>query len=420
MKHKYFIGSISLGVFIWIITFVVLPINISKSISANALWFLLASFSSIIFGYFLVDNKQIITTSKTNQKHIFFVFVLVAFIGFISRYLDLFYFRECSFSNNFLVNRINLTNYRNNAPIILSILGILRSVYFAPIIIVIILKSKNRIHLIFSILLVLLTIFESILLGTRKHYFILFLVITISFFVSRKWNSLFSFGFVLKMTLGLLFLFSMSYYVVKDRLQTIHSTSEWKEELTSSRYNDFVPLKEDFKLDHFDSKDDSLNSRIYFSLAHIGQYIVHGIFELDYIIRNEKLPRAKGKYTFYPILKLTNRLGLTKSDLTNTSDYHPRDYVYITFFGGLYVDFGWFSLIFSFLYGLIFRRIYEKSKSSIFFKLILIHVILINISLPIFSLIRGGGLYPFFTFLFVFLLLYFLNHITQNEKSFNP
>jgi hypothetical protein len=166
------------------------------------------------------------------------------------------------------------------------------------------------------------------------------------------------------------------------------------------RYNDFVEIKE-FKLNQIEESPQSLNTKVQIMFMHTGQYIVHGFFELDYIVNNN-FPKAKGLYSFNPIYKLLNRLGLTKNNL-NTNRYHPRDYVYTSFFGSFFIDFGWFSLMLMFLFGVFQRWVFFIAKTNIIAKVFFVILLSINITMPIFNLLAGAGLYTFIVMLIIML-----------------
>ena len=125
-----------------------------------------------------------------------------------------------------------------------------------------------------------------------------------------------------------------------------------------------------------------------------------------------KFPKAYGVYSFNPIFKLTNRLGVTNKSL-NTIKNHPRDYVYTSFYGSLFIDFGWFALIPMFLLGLFQRWVYSLTTVNIIAKVFFVILLSINLVMPIFNILSGTGLYLFFLLLAFLCISYKKNDITE-------
>mgnify|MGYP000321146245 CR=1 FL=1 len=88
-----------------------------------------------------------------------------------------------------------------------------------------------------------------------------------------------------------------------------------------------------------------------------GQYYTHGVFEFDNLLRayhkNDALNFQFGKYNFFNFIKFSNKLGITHLDISKIQNANPRGYSFITFFGGLYIDIGWYGLVFMFFFVII-------------------------------------------------------------------
>ncbi|MBQ4820089.1 hypothetical protein [Aquimarina sp. MMG016] len=212
----------------------------------------------------------------------------------------------------------------------------------------------------------------------------------------------------------------ISFIIINIRVKENNPENEvWTQYLANSRYNDFVPVKREIRERYFDRNSNSVYSNAIVLMTHTGQYIIHGLYELDYIMHLQKREKAYGTYTFYPLIKFTNKLGITNICWEDTSKIHPRQYVYTTFFGALFIDFGWFAILFCFLFGCFYGLIATKANKSIFFRAIWVYLLVINVSLPVMSLIRGGGMYPFVCFLGILIFFRFINLKKNDEKSFS-
>jgi hypothetical protein len=80
---------------------------------------------------------------------------------------------------------------------------------------------------------------------------------------------------------------------------------------------------------------------------------------------------------------------------------NPRPAVYTSFFGPIFFDFGWFSLIFSFILGLISGYIHKKSISgNIAYIIMYSYFINLLFFMPVFNFFEGAsGLYVITSFL---------------------
>ncbi len=421
MTDKQFLLSLFCGPLIWLIFYFTTPMEPINPISARVLFFLFLNYICLLSGYFLCKKipEKSIRKLKIKNQFIFNVVVILITIGFICRYVDLFYFRGLSFNNTFYLNKGLSSSSSKFTPIVLSILSTFKGLYFMPLIMNVVSNSRNKYYWIISIFLVSLIVPESILFGTRKLFFILFLLIVISILISKNRIILTKKIFLIKVFFGFIALMIISFQVIDKRMTESTSKKYWAEDLAKSRYNDFVPIKKEVREKMFINQNNTLLNNGIILFTHTGQYVTHGLYELDYVMNLKERELGYGVYTFFPIVKLTNKLNLSQIDIFNFSKYHPRGHVYLTFFGTLFVDFGWFTLLFSFFFGFVQFIIAVLGLRSNFFKTIWVYFLVINVSLPILSLIRGGGLYPIFSIFLITIFAYFFNIKTENEESPN-
>ena len=385
-----FILSLILGFINWFMFYTILPINTS-SLSFETLSFIVCSVTCFITGYFLFRSNRI-SKQTINPRNYFMFFVVTATIGLTIRYIDFFFIRDIKWSNPFYVNRLLKDSNVIKSNLFLTLSSTLRVLYFIPLLILIVQKSKNKIFWFTALFLIFYCFVEVFLFGTRKPFFYLALVSFIALFYHSRRRFILSKRNILLTISSVVLLGFFSYFILNKRISEDNTANHSLAKVTDARYNDFVKIKE-YKLNQIKETPQELYTKTQIMFIHTGQYIVHGFFELDYIVNND-FPKAKGLYSFNPIFKLFNRLSLYNFSL-NTDKYHPRDYVYTSFFGSFFIDFGWFAIIFMFLFGAFQRWIFIIAKSNIIAKIFFIVLLSVNVTMPVFNLLSGAGLYLF-------------------------
>lgn len=92
-------------------------------------------------------------------------------------------------------------------------------------------------------------------------------------------------------------------------------------------------------------------------LVPIMQYYLHGLFEFGLLwdYSNFATGHAYGAAQFFPYVKALEILGITT--IPATSLLFPRIGVFTSFFGPLWVDFGWFGPFFMVAFGMLAKRL---------------------------------------------------------------
>ncbi|WP_158651311.1 O-antigen polymerase [Pseudotamlana carrageenivorans] len=380
-----------------------------EAISLKTILFIVFNVGSLVLGFisfnFINTKKELTILKEERSIQIVKLIIKIVLVCYILRYIDLLLIREMSLGNNYRANRELSFRIWDFKYVFFAVASVLKSLYFFPIIICISLSLKNKPVTFASYILLLFPLLEALLRGTRKPFFdiVIIIIISIVIFTRLKLN-------LKKVLFGLfsiVVLFSIANIILFDR-EASNSTNIY-EEILNARYNDFLKPNQNVKDYILDDKTPEINKRVALTTLHVGQYLTHGFFEFNNIIKSAPIPLAHGGYTFNVFTKIL------KTPTINTS---PRNFVYITFFGGLFLDFGWFSILLMFLFGIFQKYIFQKAIISIVWRPLLVYILIINVFLLMFNYIRGSGVYPIIGFLVFFLILkvsLFISH----EKSAN-
>ena len=391
-KHFAFFASLFGGVFIWFFIFILFPAKIVSPFAKESFWFIFLSYVSLILGYLFFPNTK--THNKgfvIISKRFIYIIIGTTVMSYLFRYIDLFIFRKVSFSNDVWQNRALLAETKPNFIFTLS--AILMHLYFIPIIFVLKNKITGKIISMISLLLFLLPFIEGFIRGSRNSFFtpvILLLIILFYFkkiFFTRKHILLIIF------TITILFTIATSIIMQREAGETDDNYSS----LTTDFYlNEFLaPSPKLFEVIH--STKNIKAKKMMVSGFQIAQYYVHGVFEFDNLVKYyQKTPMKHqyGKFTFSIINKFTNKYEFTDSNLKEVQLMNPRGSTFITFFGGLYVDFGWFGLIMIFFYGCFQKRIMNKvTIGNNSYLPLFLFFLFCNFFMLTFNFLRGMGTY---------------------------
>ena len=404
LKHikTSFLGSIVIGIVIWFFFFFTLPIEVKNPLSSTTVWFIIANYAALITGYFLLKRsnrfpKKIKQEKSSIDTFLNFVTVVV-FIAAVLRFIDLFFIREVSFFNSIEQNKYNVSQ-EENFSLIMGLLSMFRLLYFVPFVLYRISKRKRKTLLIVTILFFLIPILEGYLRGSRRLILEPVLIFGVTFLMTKtskfklNWKQLIvGFGMLLVMFLS-------SEHILKERLQK--TGDPYEKALFAAQYNDFIPLNQKTKEYIVENKENTLSSILLF-YGHLGQYITHGVFEFDHMKTIASNPKM-GLYNGYIVVKFFNKIGLTNYSLEAL--HNPSERItYITFFGGLYLDFRWLSVVIMFLFGALQQKMFSWSEKYFALKPILILFVLTNMMMLVFNFFRAQVLITILVYLFVLMI----------------
>ncbi|MDT7831115.1 hypothetical protein RQM59_01920 [Flavobacteriaceae bacterium S356] len=405
-----FFKSLVFGILIWIFFHLVTPLDVVNPLSWSTIMYIICNYLAIMGGYVVAKvcfrNKQVKEEKVVVGGAFFKVMLILILTSSLIRYVDLFFVRDVSFTNAISSNKYNLAQ-AENFSIVLGLLGSLRILYFVPYLFYTIQKKTNLKLLVICLLLFLVPMVEGYLRGSRRLIFEP-IAILITIIMVFNYTKLFSKSAILVTLLGLLLVMPISNFILKERVDQ-WSSEAFLERMQKAPYNKFVPIQastKDFILEHRNNWKGS----VAFNAVHLGQYITHGVYEFDYL-QSQKPTKKKGLYNSFVLVKLSNKLGLTKIPLDSLMNPTGR-VTYITFFGGQFLDFGWFSLVVMFFYGGIQNRAFIFGEKNDYLKPITVVFIFTNVFLLVFNFMRAQML----VVLILYLLMYVLLRTFESRK----
>jgi hypothetical protein len=165
--------------------------------------------------------------------------------------------------------------------------------------------------------------------------------------------------------------------------------------LKRSNYNFTITPKEETKVKIIKSSNKTLQAAR-LTATNFAQYYLHGVFEFGYLYNNYKKNHYYGAYTFNILVKFINTIFRTYFDIKEIQNAPTRTGIYTTFFGPIFIDFGWFSLIFMFFFGVFQKLLFNKTMAGRFqFIPLLFYMLIINFFM---ALICCASIRAFFVF----------------------
>lgn len=402
-KHIPFFSSVFVGILVWIFIFLLFPARVVNPLSWESLGFIVLGYCALLTGYLIVPQKKHLSPEKSRSwthKGVYNLLIIVV-VCFAIRYIDLFVIRGVSFGNSIWENRTLLEETKPG--FFLIFVSICKQLYFIPIIIILKEKMKGRWLFILSIAVFILPFVEGAIRGSRNSFFIPAILLLFIFIYFKKVRLNKKQLLLIGAIMTVLFLIATSIIISREEPRTDENYSSIT---TDFLLNDFLePYPEVFERIH--NTENKTLKKLMVSGFQVGQYYVHGVFEFNHLVNYyKKVPLQKeyGKYMFATFVRFANKCGVSNNDLSKIQAKHPRGYTFITFFGGLYIDFGWFGLLVLFLFGAIQRRISNAVKSEkIEYIPLAIFFLFVNFFMLTFNFIENTGTY-FLTVCIVFIL----------------
>lgn len=426
--NDHFIRKLSLkrvtffGLLLWLIIYFFSNVEIIHGINFMGLLYIAICYIALFAGFLhsndKIKAKNYIVISKS-LKTILYISLCIAVIAFLFKVFDKFFIRGISLNNNTIENREILTE---NSSTIFGVLGaILTPFAFVPLFIYYVINKKNIWLFSICLLVFLSTIFENVLLGARFGILmtLILLALYIFHFKNIKVNRKMKFAIILvllafSLVATKMFLERTKEFAVTDKVAINHI-------LTNAGYNYTIKPTNEYKEEIINSNN-KIIKLAKLAKMNLSQYYIHGVFEFNYLYSNYDKPHQYGAYMFSIVPKFSNILFGTSIDLEEISDSMTRKGVYTTFFGPLFVDFGWLGPVFMFCFGLFQSVVYNKVLNKNFKYLpLLFFFYIIDFFIPVINfIVSAQGLYiiiAFITFIAYYKLLVFRKVIKENKLT---
>jgi hypothetical protein len=391
IQNLPFLCSVFGGILVWFIMFFLFPAKIVSPIATETILYVLLNYTALVVGYFIFPerkDKRFFFPLEISVKFIYAI-VGITIASFFIRYIDLFLFRKVSFLRDVWDNRSLLLKTKPNFIFIIASIG--THFYFMPIIFVLKQKVKSKKLYIISIVLFLFPFIEGCIRGGRSAFFTPAVLLLIIFILFKK-NIFTKQNLILVLSIAAI-LFTIATSIIKKR-EASKTNDNFRSITTDFALNDFLKPKREVFIVMHSIKNQTLKE-VLISGFQIQQYYVHGVFEFDNLIKHYQKVGLKpqyGKFTFLIINKFTNKYNLTNTDLDKVKLMNPRSYIFITFFGGLYLDFGWLGTFIMLLYGsfqkYIAKNVYRNKNQYIPLFILLLYI---NFFMLTFNFLRNTG-----------------------------
>lgn len=391
------VRTLLLSFFVWLVMFISAPLEVKVDINWMGYILMVFSVLSFILGFYLFPKKRLSEKKISNyavNRQLKIVMILGG-IGIIVKILDRFVIRGVSLASNYFENREIMEAAGGNAFGIIS--AMLISFNYIPLFILWRYKLKvNKITRILIFILFFSQTFDAIFLGQRSVLFLMMLIFALYLLYFKKITLTLKKMFVVILALiGVVYLMN---YIYIERTKLFAGENTYDLALNVSNFNYTVTADKEFKRDFKEFSD----SRKSVSFAYINtiQYFTHGMIEYSYLYENFNKNHSLGTYTFLVYSRFLNKIVGNNIDLEKVQNLTPRPGVYSTLFGPLFIDFGWFTILFMFIFGRYSRKIYRDAIYGVDASvLIYFYIIIVLLFAPVFNFINGSsGLFVFTSF----------------------
>ena len=381
----------------WIVLYLIAPIRPNVTDPTLGLFFLFFGFFAIWCGAFCGERIKLKFSYIKNYSlrkyiRIYWIAFCLGSFGVFLRLLDWIVFRGLSYGETSFRNRELLEADSGN---ILSIIALLLvPMILAAFILRTGLKAKKiTIGTPVDFLLCLSWPAINLLVGSRSTTLVFIFILVTLMQIRGRIKIRHSIS-VLACIIGALLVINA---ILFNRFEEMGI--DFYDIALSSGYTHLVPLSDNFMAFIYSSNE--VFAKTLFLFAHYIQYAVHGVFEFIYLFNNYQGSHSFGQYQFfYPIKAIRMFMGYNL-DIVNVTNGIPRIGIYDTFFGTAYVDFSFFAIPFSFLFGLVSGCYWQKVKRGDLFSMpVYIACLYVLALVPIVNgFLFSGGLFYILSFM---------------------
>lgn len=353
------------GVALYAIVFLIAPVRVMVPLSLTPAAYLFFAYFLFCIGTLLVGPTLFrgsygraravnVTTFKTR------VVTLVAVLGVALRFADRFIIRGMSLADD-VITRRRVLESAGSGPI--SILAALLYPFcYLPLFMYLLevekTGKKSRLKHLAVLALFFYPTLDSLALGSRSlilvnvSLFVLFL----QYFGKLRLNI----KIVIAALLITVLLLTLSSWIFLERLSAVGMTPA--QSVYRSVYA-FTVEPNSWSGDLLGS-DSAFLQMVGFTYLYVSQYFVHGVLEFGYLMDHFRGPHTYGA----DMLGVYFKFIAAATGAQNTDDAvmaaQPRTGIFTTFFGPLYVDFGWVGIPLMLLFGVIAYRVWRRAKEG--------------------------------------------------------
>ena len=388
------------GLFVWLFLFIFSPFSSLENISISYYFFIFINILFYLIGALLIGKRiKPHPINKAKTIKLFYIFFWIALFGVLFKLTDKFIIRGVSFDASPLENRDYLQQGAGN---IIGIMGSLLS----PLSFHVLFSffkykiSTNKILKVVILIMPFIQVLDTLAIGSRSSILVTILFVVIFLSILNKLKLTFKKG-VIYFSLFIGFLIFLQNIFIK---RTSNFVDEYvlKEHVTElSGFNKMLNTNQEFN-DYIINNNSYLGDLL-FTYTLTTKYYLHGMFELNHLINNFNKNHTYGGFTFLLYKRILYKITGKNADISSYATIMPRNGIFTSFLGPIYVDFGWFSPIFLFIFGIYSKKIHNRLISNDDSAILLyVYLSVVILFFPVFNFISGAnGLFIFTSFLLI-------------------
>jgi len=388
------------GLFIWLFLFFFSPFSSVENISISYYLFIFINILFYLIGALLIGTRiKPHPINRAKAIKFFYLFFWIALFGVLFKLTDKFIIRGVTFDVSSLENRDSLGQGSGN---IIGILGSLLSPLSFHVLFLFF-KYKINTNKIIKVIILLMPftqVLDALAIGSRSSILVTILFVILFLMILNKLKLTFKKG-VIYFSLFIGFLFFLQNIFIKRTSEFIDESVLKEHTLELSGFNYMLNTNQEFN--DFTINNNNYIADMLFVYTLTAKYYLHGMLELNHLINNFNKNHTYGGYTFILYKRILYKIIGKKADNRNYATIMPRNGIFTSFLGPIFVDFGWFSPIFLLLFGAYSKRIHSRLISNDDSAVLLyVYLSVVILFFPVFNFISGAnGLYIFTSFLLI-------------------
>lgn len=358
------------GLLVYLALWIVAPLEAESPLSITALLYITLCFGAFFSGCIAGNRNQILIQPPVNQlqparkaagMHWFWFWLSLGVVGIMFRLFDKFVLRNAILFGSAIENREALAD--TTAGVLSTIGGVLYPFCYLPLFMLWIQErkfTKSAAHLKWiAILVAMLPTIEALLLLSRSQMLLAFGMLYFSISCTLYDGRALPKKLIFPILLSLGILVGVSGLTFLIRLDDMER--QLLDSLQTSAYAELLGPS-DLAM-RILTGENSVFSIAFANAIPFFQYYLHGLYEFSLLWERPDVQIfSYGAEHLFPYVKFASIIGIFDKSLI-TQDLYFREGVFTTFFGSLWVDFGWFGLFVIFGLGFISKRIAVAAKS---------------------------------------------------------